>query len=755
MIQFQNNHQVFLIGNIEFHSNENSKKIEWTWSNQSLHTLYFRNGGSPIYLCFAEYDKRLNCLVPLKTFQFYVTESDQDSTPATPFPMPMHLAEETATSPEISDAPPLSGNVDPLPINSPPLTNPVARDIDQTEPEDGPLFRATILNYERTTHDMRMVLKKLIKRIEHVAHSHGLLYMSYKELMSAFERVATINPPAFKPFLDHYYAAAAQSFDSFNIDRARLLRNFLIEPLRKIYDTDIKNVSTKKKDFEETSRDYYTSLSRYLSKSEKETSSDKTKESKFAAKKRDFELSRFDYYSYMQDINGGRKGQEVLSVLTSFAANDYNLIHSSLTDIDALRPSIIQLQDIVTEANKEFQLLRAEREERRRYIETSSRELEDKDAEIAAQAYKAKVDQDTSAKQGLLLAFSKSTSDLQVVGKSGWHKYWVVLDHGKICEYANWKQSLELHTEPIDLLMATVRPAQSVSRKFCFEVITPQTKRTYQATSKAEMHSWIEAIQYSISESIVQKGKGTSMNSEETSVKHGPTSTIGKALQRVASVTSPSRHNSDSKEKKQTKSPSLVKTLKEMHSSDQSCADCNTTARVEWCAINFPVVLCIDCSGIHRSLGTHITKIRSLTLDKFNPETVDLLYATGNSFVNEIYEGGITDWKIKNFENQERRVQFVKDKYLYKRFIKSSFSHDPNTGLLESIEHSNLKEAVLCLALGADVNYQRAVVKALLKNNYLIAELLTLNGASLNVDEVTMETLSARAQAFVMNRATP
>lgn len=154
-------------------------------------------------------------------------------------------------------------------------------------------------------------------------------------------------------------------------------------------------------------------------------------------------------------------------------------------------------------------------------------------------------------------------------------------------------------------------------------------------------------------------------------------------------------------------------------------------------------------------MGTHITKIRSLTLDKFNPETVDLLYATGNSFVNEIYEGGITDWKIKNFENQERRVQFVKDKYLYKRFIKSSFSHDPNTGLLESIEHSNLKEAVLCLALGADVNYQRAVVKALLKNNYLIAELLTLNGASLNVDEVTMETLSARAQAFVMNRATP
>src|ERR1700724_3256459 len=81
-------------------------------------------------------------------------------------------------------------------------------------------------------------------------------------------------------------------------------------------------------------------------------------------------------------------------------------------------------------------------------------------------------------------------------------RFWIVLDAGKLSEYSSWKQRLDLHMDPIDLRMASVREARNAERRFCFEVITPQFKRIYQATSEEDMSNWITAINNALQSAV-------------------------------------------------------------------------------------------------------------------------------------------------------------------------------------------------------------------------------------------------------------
>lgn len=79
----------------------------------------------------------------------------------------------------------------------------------------------------------------------------------------------------------------------------------------------------------------------------------------------------------------------------------------------------------------------------------------------------------------------------------------------------------------------------------------------------------------------------------------------------------------------------LRKVLKEMVSQKHNltCADCDEK-RPRWASINLGVFVCVNCSGAHRKMGTHISQVRSIDLDDWQPAWVEQMKEFKNNKVS-------------------------------------------------------------------------------------------------------------------------
>lgn len=113
----------------------------------------------------------------------------------------------------------------------------------------------------------------------------------------------------------------------------------------------------------------------------------------------------------------------------------------------------------------------------------------------------------------------------------------------------------------------------------------------------------------------------------------------------------------------------ILKELQELDG-NKTCADCHAKSP-RWASWNLGVFLCIRCAGIHRSIGVHITKIKSTTLDSWTQEQIDTFISKGgNEKVNKVFESQLpTTFRRPSSDHDAEK--FIRAKYEKRQFFGS------------------------------------------------------------------------------------
>ncbi|XP_048223130.1 arf-GAP with coiled-coil, ANK repeat and PH domain-containing protein 1 isoform X2 [Perognathus longimembris pacificus] len=238
-----------------------------------------------------------------------------------------------------------------------------------------------------------------------------------------------------------------------------------------------------------------------------------------------------------------------------------------------------------------------------------------------------------------------------------WSRRWFTIQNNQLVYQKKYKDPVTVVVD--DLRLCTVKHCPDSERRFCFEVVSTSKCCLLQADSERLLQLWTSAVQSSIALAFSQARPDDSPRGPGQSAGH---LALGYAATLGCGGTARGRESGGA---------GHVAAQVQSVDGNAQCCDCREPAP-EWASINLGVTLCIECSGIHRSLGVHFSKVRSLTLDSWEPELVRLMCELGNVVINQIYEARVEAMAVKKpgptCSRQEKEA-WIHAKYVEKKFL--------------------------------------------------------------------------------------
>ncbi|XP_030637014.1 arf-GAP with GTPase, ANK repeat and PH domain-containing protein 1 isoform X4 [Chanos chanos] len=300
-------------------------------------------------------------------------------------------------------------------------------------------------------------------------------------------------------------------------------------------------------------------------------------------------------------------------------------------------------------------------------------------------------------KQGMLLKRSGKSLNKE------WKKKYVTLcDNGVLTYHPSLHDYMQnVHGKEIDLLRTTVkvpgkRPPRAIST--C-AAPSPKTNGLSKDMSNLQLVQAPE--QEENYEFIIVSLTGQTWNFEATSYEERDAWVQAIESQILASLQSCESSKNKSRLTSQSEAIALqsVRNLR----GNSRCVDCEAQ-NPDWASLNLGALICIECSGIHRNLGTHLSRVRSLDLDEWPLELIKVMSAIGNELANSVWEANAQGrMKPAPDASREERERWIRAKYEQKLFVASLPCTDLPLGqqLLRATAEEDLRSVVVLVAHGS------------------------------------------------------
>jgi hypothetical protein len=392
------------------------------------------------------------------------------------------------------------------------------------------------------------------------------------------------------------------------------------------------------------------------------------------------DLQRYDLDGLTRDIEEKQR-LVVLKSLGDILKGHHDYFKEGMQFIEECQAQVHKVQEAAKKAQQDAEALAATRRATRRWLEKEA---------FAAMA-SSKTTLVSPAHSGIRDQLGQASAVAHGTEKEG--KLFIASPFEPVaCKINSGVFSVtkgSARPELTDLLLCTVREPREMNLLHAFQVITPTQRTTFQAMSHEEMNDWMNTIQAAISDKL---------NSQQ------------------------------SPEEKQQKAARAAQ-LSSLHevAGNSHCVDCGAPAP-PWVSISLGVLMCLECSGVHRAMGVHISKVRSLMLDVLDPQLMQFVKSMGNDRSNRhvweqsLYleakgDSALVDPIRQALIKLDGKEQYIRAKYERREFIDISnyVGHPPSAItelLMTAIEAKDPLTVLKLVRCGADLKAPRALAAA-------------------------------------------